>query len=241
MARAALVTGGAHGLGRAIAIGLQAAGYTVAASYGGSDDRAQAFASETGIPVFKFDVTDAQAVAAGFADVEAAIGPLDVLVNNAGLARDQQLHELPPANWSQVIETNLTSVYNCAAQVVPGMRERGFGRVINLSSVNGLIGQIGQTHYAAAKAGVIGFTKSLALETATDGITVNAIAPGFVATPTVLDGLGEGERAGILAKIPVNRMGAPEEIAHCAVFLADEKSGFITGHTLNANGGQHMA
>jgi acetoacetyl-CoA reductase len=241
MTHAALVTGGVHGLGRAIAVGLQQAGYTVAASYGGSDDRARAFTQETGIPVFKFDVTDAEAVAAGLAEVEAAVGPVDVLVNNAGVTRDQQLHELPPANWSEVIETNLTSVYNCARQVIPAMRRRGFGRVINLSSVNGLIGQSGQTHYAAAKAGVIGFTKSLALETARDGITVNAIAPGFVATPTVVERMGEGDRAAILARIPVNRLGAPEDIAHCAVFLADEKSGFITGHTLNANGGQHMA
>ncbi len=241
MTRLALVTGGTRGIGEAISKGLKAAGYGVAANYGGNDEAAARFKQATGIPTYKWDVGDFEECRRGVAQVAADLGPVEVLVNNAGITRDGMLHRTSAENWRAVITTNLDSLFNVTRQVIEGMRERGFGRIISISSVNGQQGQMGQTNYAAAKAGLIGFTKALALESAFKGITVNAIAPGYIATEMVLAVPEEVMKSKILPQIPVGRLGETEEIARCVVFLAADDSGFITGSTLTANGGQYMA
>jgi acetoacetyl-CoA reductase len=241
MARIALVTGGTRGIGAAISVALQAADYQVAANYGGNDEAAAKFKDETGIPVYKWDVSDFESCAGGVQKIESDIGPVDVLVNNAGITRDGMLHKMSPENWGAVISTNLNSLFNMSRNVIEGMRARGSGRIINISSVNGQKGQMGQSNYAAAKAGLIGFTKSLAQENAFKGITVNAVAPGYIATEMVRAVPEEVLKSKILPLIPVGRLGEPEEVARCVVFLASEEAGFITGSTLSANGGQYMA
>lgn len=236
-----LVTGGTRGIGRAISLALKEAGARVAANYAANDDAANAFKDETAIAVYKFDVGDFDACKDGIAMVEADIGPIDILVNNAGITRDKPLHKMDPEHWEAVITTNLSSVFNTARNVIDGMRERGFGRIISISSINGQKGQFGQSNYAAAKAGLIGFTKAVALETAAKGITVNAVAPGYIATEMVMAVPEEVLNNKILPLIPVGRLGEPEEIGRCVVFLASDEAGFITGSTLTANGGQYMA
>ncbi|MCJ2115885.1 acetoacetyl-CoA reductase [Methylobacterium sp. J-001] len=237
--RVALVTGGTRGIGAAISKGLQAKGYRVAANYAGNDEAAQAFKSETGIPVFKFDVGDYESCQAGIAAVEAELGSVEVLVNNAGITRDGAFHKMDFAKWQAVIKTNLDSVFTCTRPVIEGMRSRGFGRIIIISSINGQKGQAGQTNYSAAKAGVIGFAKALAQESASKGITVNVIAPGYIATDMVM-AVPEDIRNKIIATIPTGRLGKPEEIAHAVEYLASDEAGFINGSTLTVNGGQHF-
>jgi acetoacetyl-CoA reductase len=241
MGKVALVTGGSRGIGAAISLALKAAGYSVAANYAGNDEAAAAFTRETGIPTFKWSVADYDACKAGVAQVEAALGPVEVLVNNAGITRDAMFHKMTPAQWREVIDTNLTGVFNMTHQVWNGMRERKFGRVINISSVNGQKGQAGQANYSAAKAGDIGITRALAQEGARAGITVNAICPGYIGTDMVraIDEKVLAER--IIPQIPVGRLGEPEEIARCVVFLASDDAGFITGSTISANGGQFFS
>ena len=241
MARVALVTGGTRGIGAAISVGLKDAGYKVAATYAGNDEAANAFKAETGILVYKWDVGDFDACQAGVQQVEADLGPVEVLVNNAGITRDGMFHRMEPEHWNAVIQTNLSSLFNMTRQVIDGMRERKYGRVINISSVNGQKGQMGQSNYSAAKAGLIGFTKALAQENAFKGITVNAIAPGYIATEMVKAVPQEVLKEKIIPQIPVGRLGEAEEIARCVVFLAADDAGFITGSTLSANGGQYMA
>ena len=240
MARTALVTGGTRGIGEAISIALRDAGYRVAANYGGNDEAANAFKEKTGIPVYKFDVGDFEACAAGVAAVEADLGPIEVLVNNAGITRDGMLHKMSLENWQAVIHTNLDSAFNLTRCVIEGMRERNFGRIVTISSINGQKGQMGQANYAAAKAGVIGFTKAVALENAFKGITANVVAPGYVGTEMVRAVPEEVLKTKILPQIPVGRLAEPEEVARCVVFLAADEAGFITGSTLTANGGQYM-
>jgi len=240
MSRIALVTGGTRGIGRAVSIALKEAGYRVAASYAGNDEAANAFNSETGIPVYKFDVGDFEACAAAIAAIENDLGPVDVLVNNAGITRDGMLHKMSLEQWSAVINTNLNGLFNTTRNVIEGMRERKFGRIINISSINGQKGQMGQANYSAAKAGDLGFTKAVAQENAFKGITVNAIAPGYIGTEMVRAVPQEVLDTKIIPQIPVGRLGEPEEIARCVVFLAADESGFITGSTLTANGGQYM-
>lgn len=240
MARVALVTGGTRGIGHAISVGLRDAGYSVAANYGGNDEAAQKFKDETGIPVFKFDVSNFDAVSEGIKKVESELGPVDVMINNAGITRDTTLHKMKPEQWDSVIETNLNSAFYCTRCVIEGMRSRGFGRIVTISSINGQKGQMGQANYAAAKAGVIGFTKSLAQENASKGITANVVAPGYIGTDMVR-AVPENVLEKIVSQIPVGRLGEPEEIARCVAFLASDESGFITGSTLSANGGQYMA
>ncbi len=241
MGRVALVTGGSRGIGAAISKALQAAGYTVAANYAGNDEAAAAFKAETGIPVYKWSVADYDACAEGIAKVEADLGPVEVLVNNAGITRDGMFHRMTREQWNEVISTNLNGVFNMTHPVWPGMRERKFGRVINISSVNGQKGQAGQTNYSAAKAGDIGFTRALAQEGARAGITVNAICPGYIGTEMVraIDEKVLNER--IIPQIPVGRLGEPDEIARCAVFLASDDAGFLTGSTISPNGGQFFS
>ncbi len=241
MARIALVTGGTRGIGRAISLALKEAGARVAANYAANDDAANAFKDETGIPVYKFDVGDFDACKDGIAKVEADIGPIDILVNNAGITRDKPLHKMDPGHWDAVIATNLSSAFNTSRNVIDGMRERGYGRIINIGSINGQKGQFGQVNYSAAKAGLIGFTKAFALETASRGITVNAVAPGYIATEMVMAVPEEVLNAKILPLIPVGRLGEPEEVGRCVAFLASDEAGFITGSTLSVNGGQYMA
>ena len=241
MGRVALVTGGTRGIGQAISEGLKAAGYTVAATYAGNDEAANAFKSETGIEVYKFDVGDTDATAAAIAKIEGDLGPVDVVVNNAGITRDKPFHKMDKESWDAVMTTNLDSLFNVTRPLIDGMRERGFGRVINISSINGQKGQFGQTNYSAAKAGLIGFTKALAQETAAKGITVNAIAPGYIATEMVMAVPKEVLDTKIIPHIPVGRLGEASEIARCVVFLASDDAGFITGATISANGGQYMA
>jgi acetoacetyl-CoA reductase len=241
MARVALVTGGTRGIGEAISVALKDAGYKVAANYGGNDEAASAFKEKTGIPVYKWDVADFQACRDGIAKVEADLGPIEVLVNNAGITRDTTLHRMKPEQWSDVIRTNLDSVFNMTRGVIEGMRERGFGRIVNISSINGQKGQFGQSNYSAAKAGLIGFTKAVAQENAAKGITVNAVAPGYIGTEMVRAVPEDVLKSKILPLIPVGRLGEPEEVARCVVFLAGDEAGFITGSTLSANGGQYMA
>ncbi|VVT03908.1 beta-ketoacyl-ACP reductase [Rhizobium sp. EC-SD404] len=237
MARVALVTGGSRGIGAAISKALKDAGYTVAATYAGNDEKAAAFKQETGIAVFKWDVSSYDACKEGIAKVEAEIGPIDVLVNNAGITRDSMFHKMTPDMWNDVINTNLTGLFNMTHPVWTGMRDRKFGRVINISSINGQKGQMGQANYSAAKAGDLGFTKALAQEGARAGITVNAICPGYIATEMVM-AVPEKVRESIIANIPAGRLGEPEEIARCVVFLASDEAGFLNGSTISANGGQ---
>ena len=241
MARVALVTGGTRGIGAAISVGLKDAGYKVAASYAGNDEAANAFKAETGILVYKWDVGSFDACQAGVAQVESDLGPVDVLVNNAGITRDTMFHRMEPGQWQDVIRTNLDSLFNMTRPVIEGMRDRKFGRVINISSINGQKGQMGQSNYSAAKAGLIGFTKALAQENAFKGITVNAVAPGYIATEMVKAVPQDVLDQKIIPLIPVGRLGEAEEIARCVVFLAADDAGFITGSTLSANGGQYMA
>ncbi|RZK97745.1 MAG: acetoacetyl-CoA reductase [Methylobacterium sp.] len=238
--RVALVTGGTRGIGAAISKGLAAKGYKVAANYGGNDEAAQSFKAETGIPVFKFDVGDFAACEAGIKAVEAEVGPVDVLVNNAGITRDGLFHKMSFEKWQAVIKTNLDSAFTVTRPVIEGMRNRGFGRIILISSINGQKGQIGQANYSAAKAGVIGFAKALAQESAAKGITVNVIAPGYIATDMVM-AVPEDVRNKIISTIPVGRLGEAEEIARAVEYLAADDSGFITGSTLTINGAQYIA
>jgi acetoacetyl-CoA reductase len=240
MSRVALVTGGTRGIGAAICRALKAAGYRVAANYGGNDAAAQQFKAETGIPVYKWDVSSYEACAAGVRQVAADLGPIEVLVNNAGITRDAMFHRMKPEQWTAVINTNLNSLFNMCRPVIESMRERKFGRIINISSINGQKGQMGQTNYSAAKAGELGFTKALAQECARLGITVNAICPGYINTEMVQAVPKDVLEKSILPLIPVGRLGEPEEIARCVVFLASDDAGFITGSTLSANGGQVM-
>lgn len=241
MSRVALVSGGTRGIGAAISVALKAAGYRVAANFAGNEEKAKAFHDETGIPIFKWDVSDYQACAEGIAAVEAALGPVEILVNNAGITRDGMFHKMTPEQWNEVIGTNLTGLFNMTHPVWSGMRDRNFGRVVNISSINGQKGQMGQVNYSAAKAGDLGFTKALAQEGAAKNITVNAICPGYIATEMVRAIPEKVLSERIIPQIPVGRLGEPEEIARCVVFLASDEAGFITGSTLTANGGQFMA
>ena len=240
MARAAIVTGGTRGIGESISKALKAAGYKVAAIYGGNDEAAQKFKAATGISIYKWDVSSYEACSAGIKQVEADLGPVEVLVNNAGITRDAMFHRMTPEQWNAVINTNLNSLFNMCRPVIEGMRSRKFGRIINISSMNGQKGQVGQSNYSAAKAGDLGFTKALAQENARSGITVNAVCPGYIATEMVKAVPQEVMEKSILPAIPVGRLGEPGEIARCVVFLASDDSGFITGATLSANGGQIM-
>ena len=241
MGRVAVVTGGSRGIGAAISKALKVSGYKVAVTYAGNDEAAKAFKSETGIPVYKWDVSNTEACAAGLKQVEADLGPVEVLINNAGITRDSAFHRMTAEQWHAVINTNLNSLFNMTRPVIEGMRARKFGRIINISSINGQKGQFGQTNYSAAKAGDLGFTKALAQESAKLGITVNAICPGYIATEMVMAVPQEVREKNILPQIPVGRLGEAEEIARCVVFLASDEAGFITGSTLSANGGQYMA
>ena len=240
MARVAVVTGGTRGIGAAIARALKGAGYTVAAVYAGNDEAAQKFKAESSIPVFKWDVSSYDACVAGIKQIEAELGPVEVLVNNAGITRDAPFHRMTPEQWTAVINTNLNSLFNMCRPVIDGMRSRKFGRIINVSSINGQKRQFGQSNYSAAKAGEIGFTKALALEGARAGITVNAIAPGYINTEMVQAVPKDVLEKSILPLIPVGRLGEPEDIARCVVFLASDDASFITGSTLSANGGQYL-
>ena len=240
MARVSVVTGGTRGIGAAISKALNAAGYQVAAIYAGNDEAAAKFKADTGIAVYKWNVASFDACVEGLKQVAAELGPVDVLVNNAGITRDTMFHKMKPEQWLDVINTNLVSLFNMCRPVIEGMRERKFGRIINISSINGQKGQMGQTNYSAAKAGEIGFTKALAQENARAGVTVNAICPGYINTEMVQAVPKEVLEKSILPLIPVSRLGEPEEIARCVVFLASDDSGFITGSTLSANGGQLM-
>ena len=240
MSKKAVVTGGTRGIGAAVARALIAEGYDVAATYHGNDEAANAFKAETGAHVYKFDVSSFGDCQKGVAAIEADFGSIDILVNNAGITRDGMLHKMEEEAWHAVLETNLTSCFNMCRAVIPGMRERSFGRVVNISSINGQKGQLGQTNYAAAKAGMIGFTKALALEGAAKGITVNAICPGYIETE-MTGAMKQEVLDGIIRSIPMARMGKPQEIADIVAFLASEKAAFITGATISANGGQYMA
>lgn len=239
MSRVALVTGGTRGIGEAICLHLKEAGYTVVANYGGNDEKAKAFSEETGIPVYKFDVGSLSACEEAVAQIEAEIGPIEVLVNNAGITRDGTMHKMSYEQWYDVVRTNLGSCFYVTRCLINGMRERGFGRIVNIGSINGQAGQYGQVNYAAAKSGIHGFTKALAQECAPKGITVNAIAPGYVATDMVR-AVPEPVLEKIVAKIPVGRLGDADDIARGVAFLVDDGAGFITGSTLSINGGQHM-
>jgi acetoacetyl-CoA reductase len=241
MARVAVVTGGTRGIGAAISKALKAAGYKVAASYAGNDEAANKFKAETGINVYKWDVSSYDACVEGLKKIEADLGPVEVLVNNAGITKDAPFHRMTPEQWYAVINTNLNSLFNMTRPLWDGMRARKFGRVINISSINGQKGQFGQANYSASKAGDIGFTKALALEGARAGITVNAICPGYINTEMVQAVPKDVLEKSILPLIPTGRLGEPEEIARCVVFLASDDAGFITGSTLTANGGQYMA
>ena len=240
MSKVAVVTGGTRGIGHAISIELKNQGYQVAANYGGNDEAAHKFQAETGIPIFKWDVGDYDACAAGLKQIESQLGPISIIVNNAGITRDAVLHRMTPQQWRDVIRVDLDSVFNMVQPVINGMRDRNFGRIINISSLNGQKGQMGQTNYSAAKAGIIGFTKALAQENARKGITVNVVAPGYINTEMVA-AVPEKVLEAIIAQIPVGRLGKAEEIAKCVAFLASDDSGFITGATLSANGGQYLA
>jgi acetoacetyl-CoA reductase len=240
MSKVALVTGGTRGIGRAITERLAKDGYRVAANYAGNDEAAAKCASELGVKVYKWDVGDYDACAAGLASVAADLGPVDILVNNAGVTRDATLHKMTRQQWDEVIRIDLTSVFNLCRLTIEGMRDRSFGRIINISSINGQKGQMGQTNYSAAKAGLLGFTRALAQESARKGITVNAICPGYIDTEMVA-AVPEKVLEGIIAGIPVGRLGTAGEIAACVSFLASADAGFITGATLTANGGQYIA
>ena len=239
MSRTALVTGGSRGIGAAISVALSNTGYQVAATYAGNNAAAAAFTEQTGIRTFKWNVADYDECAAGISKVEVELGPVDILVNNAGITRDAPFHKMTKEQWSQVIGTNLTGVFNMTHPIWPGMRERKFGRIITISSINGQKGQFAQVNYAASKAGDLGITKSLAQEGARYGITANAICPGYIATEMVM-AVPEKVRDGIVAQIPTGRLGEPEEIARCVLFLASDDAAFINGSTITANGGQHF-
>ena len=241
MTRVALVTGGTRGIGAAISVALKGAGYKVAANYGSNDDAAKAFTTETGIPTYKWDVGSFEACKEGVAKVEAEVGPVDVLVNNAGITRDATLARMTADQWRAVLSTNLNSLFYMTKAVLDGMRARNFGRVISIGSVNGQKGQFGQANYSAAKSGAIGFTKALAQEGARNNITANIVAPGYIGTEMVRAVPEDVLKTKILPHIPVGRLGEPEEVARCVVFLASDDAGFITGSTLSANGGQYMA
>jgi acetoacetyl-CoA reductase len=240
MARVAVVTGGTRGIGAAICKALKSAGYNVAAGYAGNDEAAQKFKDETGIPTYKWSVASYEACADAIKKLEDDLGPIDVLVNNAGITRDAMLHRMTPEQWAEVMNTNLNSLFNMCRPLIEGMRARKFGRIINISSINGQKGQMGQTNYSAAKAGEIGFTKALALESAKSGITVNAIAPGYINTEMVQAVPKEVLEKNILPTIPIGRLGEPEEIVRCVVFLASDDAGLITGSTLTVNGAQYI-
>ena len=240
MSRVALVTGGTRGIGAAIASALKTAGYRVAASYAGNEEAASKFNAETGIPVFRWDVSSFDSCSEGVKKVEGEVGPIDVLVNNAGITRDGMFHKMSADQWHTVINTNLNSLFYMCRPVIEGMRERNFGRIVNISSINGQKGQMGQSNYSAAKAGELGFTKALAQENAKKGVTVNAICPGYIGTEMVRAVPKEVMEKNILPQIPLGRLGEPEEIARCVVFLAADESGFITGSTFTVNGGQYF-
>lgn len=239
MSRTALVTGGTRGIGKAICVALKQAGYDVVANYAGNDQAAAEFTEENGIAAFKWSVADYEACVEGIKAVEAAHGPVEILINNAGITRDAPFHKMSPQQWQEVIDTNLSGVFNMTHPVWPGMRERGFGRVVTISSINGQKGQFAQANYSAAKAGDLGFTKALAQEGARKGITVNAICPGYIATEMVM-AVPEEVRNQIISTIPVGRLGEAAEIARSVVFLVSDDAGFITGATLTANGGQYL-
>lgn len=239
MGRVAIVTGGTRGIGRAISVALKGAGYRVAANYGHDDATARQFSEETGIPVYKFDVADFTACAEGVKAIEAALGPVEVLVNNAGITRDTTMQRMSFEQWNAVIQTNLTSCFNMSRAVIEGMRDRRFGRIVNIGSINGQAGQYGQVNYAAAKSGIHGFTKALAQEGASRGITVNAVAPGYVDTEMVR-AVPKDVLEKIVARIPVGRLGKADDIARAVLFLVADDADFITGSTLSVNGGQHM-
>lgn len=239
MTRVALVTGATRGIGAATAIALKQAGYKVIANYHGNEEAAAKFSGEHGIPVVKFDVSNFTACQEHVKTIESQYGPIDILVNNAGISRDATLHKMSFEQWDEVIRTNLSSIFNMAKAVIDGMRARGFGRIINIGSINGESGQYGLTNYSAAKAGIHGFTKALALEGAGKGITVNTIAPGYISTD-LLAGVSPEVMEKLVAKIPVGRLGHPDEVARCVLFLADDKAGFVTGSCLSVNGGMHM-
>jgi acetoacetyl-CoA reductase len=240
MARVALVTGGTRGIGEAISKALKAAGYRVAASYAGNDAAAAKFREATGIPAFKWDVGSFEACGEGIKKVEAELGPVEVLVNNAGITKDTPFHKMSLEQWNAVINTNLGSLFNMTRHVIEGMRARKFGRIINISSINGQKGQFGQVNYSAAKAGDIGFTKALALEAARSGITVNAICPGYINTEMVQAVPKDVLEKNVLAHIPTGRLGEPDEIARAVVFLASDDAGFVNGSTMTINGGQYL-
>jgi len=240
MAKVAVVTGGTRGIGAAIAKALKGTGAAVAAIYHGNDAAAAAFKAATGVATYKWDVADVAASAAGVKQVEADLGPIDILVNNAGVAQDSMLHKMTPEQWSRVIHTNLDSMFAMTRPVIEGMRDRGRGRIVNISSINGQKGALGQTNYAATKAGIIGFTKSLALESARKGITVNAICPGYIDTEMVAN-VPPKVMEGILAQIPVARLGAAEEVAELVLYLVSDAAAFMTGAVLSMNGGQYLA
>ncbi|NNE37968.1 MAG: acetoacetyl-CoA reductase [Gammaproteobacteria bacterium] len=239
MSKIALVTGGTRGIGEAICLALKDAGYKVVANYAGNDEAAEKFRQATEIPVYKFDVSDFDACQGAVQQIESDIGSIDILINNAGITRDGTIHKMSYEQWNAVIQTNLTSCFNMSRSVIEGMRERSYGRIVNIGSINGQAGQYGQVNYAAAKSGIHGFTKALAQEGAGKGITVNAIAPGYIATEMVR-AVPENILEKIVARIPVGRLGEASEIARGVVFLASEEAGFITGSTLSINGGQHM-
>ena len=240
MSRVAIVTGGTRGIGLAITKALIAEGHKVAALYHGNDEAAQKCAAETGAKVYKADVADFAACQNVVAQIESEMGPVDILVNNAGITKDGMLHKMPEENWHAVIETNLTSCFNMSRAVIAGMRERGFGRIVNISSINGQKGQLGQCNYSAAKAGMLGFTRALALESAAKGVTVNAICPGYIATD-MTSAMPQEVLDSIIRQIPAARMGKPEEIADMVAFLASDRAAFVTGATMSVNGGQYMA
>jgi len=239
MSRVAVVTGGTRGIGEAICEALAKAGYKVAANYGGNDEAAKAFTERTGIKAYKWDVSDFEACRAGIAQVEQDLGPVDIVVNNAGITRDATLHRMDHAMWQAVVDTNLGSCFNMCRATIEGMRSRGFGRIVNIGSINGQAGQYGQVNYAAAKSGIHGFTKALAQEGAGKGITVNAIAPGYVDTDMVR-AVPANVLEKIVARIPVGRLGKADDIARGVLFLVADDASFITGSTLSINGGQHM-
>jgi acetoacetyl-CoA reductase len=241
MARVAVVTGGTRGIGHAISIALKNKGCRVAATYGGNDAAARQFQAESGIPVYKWDVADFAACQDGVTRITRELGAIDILVNNAGITKDAMLHRMTKENWDAVLRTNLDSVFNMTRLVIDGMRQRGFGRIVSISSINGRKGQMGQANYSAAKAGLLGFTKAVAQESAARGITVNVIAPGYIATEMVQAVPKEVLETKILPFIPVGRLGTTEEVARCVAFLVADDAGFITGACLDANGGQYMA
>jgi acetoacetyl-CoA reductase len=240
MARTALVTGGSRGIGAAISKALKAAGHNVAATYAGNDEAAAKFTEETGIKTYKWNVADYDESKAGIARVEADLGPIDIVVANAGITRDAPFHKMSPQQWKEVIDTNLTGVFNTVHPVWPGMRDRGFGRIVVISSINGQKGQFGQVNYAATKAGDLGIVRSLAQEGAAKGITANAVCPGYIATEMVM-AVPEAVREKIISMIPAGRLGEPEEIARCVVFLVSDDASFINGSTISANGAQFFS